>query len=189
MTFGVVRSLIKNRPPKFSVILSRRIVIAFVENRPVPAGRTKEKDALVFNFVEDEVGFLSGLIRSGRVKALPRECLFGLLISHFPARLSGPQTYLKFTIVRHNRFVSSYFIRRSTGLSTGDSLLKFARLQLEKRNGQRTNRNYPVSFAQREQVSISLKSMSIFTNANPVEMVGDKDRTLACKISFAFFCF
>lgn len=29
--------------------------------------------------------------------------------------------------------------------------------------------------------------MSIFTNANPVEIVGDKDRTLACKISSAFF--
>lgn len=70
MTFGIVRPLIKNRPRLyFGDPVALRILndSLFVEDRGAGYERVeREVEALSFNFDEDEVGFLPGLIRSER---------------------------------------------------------------------------------------------------------------------------
>lgn len=76
----------------------------------------REVEALSFNFDEDEVGFLPGLIRSERGEStFEGEWLFGLLISRFHGQdRAGPRNLFK----NSSPFVviGFYFICRSTRL-------------------------------------------------------------------------
>lgn len=141
------------------------------ESTPAPARRMKGNDALVFNFNEDEMGFLPGLIRSERVKALLRECLSGLLISRFPQRRSGaePETCLKLAIVCRNRFVlcsridrpsSRFFLKLSSFCNSGN---------LDGRR--RIDRSCSPSFAPREKAPPFRRNACKFSQA----------RTFFCK--------